>query len=405
MVEPVHELGFALLFQVFQLFQYRARLRLPFTRVKLPRALLRFPATDGHFVLHVSNPFLYHRHLLSFFPQLVAGPIERASHLIDQLRVHADLRWDNFKQGFTRVLFGLIKKLVIADRLALFVNPIYNDVTSFDGFMLSIATLFFAFQIYCDFSGYSDIAIGIARMFGVDLMENFRSPYLSKDIREFWSRWHISLSTWFRDYVYIPLGGNRTGQSKFYRNIMIVFLVSGFWHGANWTFIIWGGIHGVFLLLGMRYQNLKSRFFPKPNAPKLLASFEVGFTFLVVCFAWIFFRANSLADAFFVVEHLMHVDMSFVSDVVYQLKSVLFDPSNAANRFNLDFGRINLQSSIGDFWLSLIFIPSLLLFEFHWPKGIAFKGDNATFLAWFISIVFIMLFGVFTQNQFIYFQF
>lgn len=342
---------------------------------------------------------------VSFFPQLVAGPIERAGHLIGQLRNPSDLHWNNFMQGFSRILLGLIKKLVIADRLALFVDPIYNDVTSFDGFMLSIATLFFAFQIYCDFSGYSDIAIGVAKLFGVNLMENFGSPYLSKNIREFWSRWHISLSTWFRDYVYIPLGGSRGSQSTFYRNIMIVFLVSGFWHGANWTFIVWGGIHGLFLLLGIAYLSLKQRFVPKLAHSSILTSLEVMATFLIVCFAWIFFRANSFGDALYVVKHLTHINADFVADVFYQLKSVVLDPANASNRFNLDFGRINLQSSIGDFYLSFLLIPALVWFEYKRPNGFQLNNENWTFIAWFFAIIFIMLFGVFTQNQFIYFQF
>lgn len=180
------------------------------------------------------NPLIFSLYV-SFFPQLVAGPIERPSHLITQLKRLNNLNSNNIKQGFYRIIFGLFKKLVIADRLALFVNEVYKSPENYDGSMLILATFFFAFQIYCDFSGYSDIAIGTARLFGIELMENFRMPYLATSIREFWSKWHISLSTWFRDYLYIPLGGNKTLHI---RNIIIVFLVSGLWHGANWTFVI-----------------------------------------------------------------------------------------------------------------------------------------------------------------------
>jgi len=179
---------------------------------------------------------------VSFFPQLVAGPIERATHLLPQLRQTFDFDYQRVVSGLQQMLWGFFKKVVIADRLAVYVNEIYASPGDENGLALLLATYFFAFQIYCDFSGYSDIAIGAARVMGYDLMENFRTPYLSKSIREFWSRWHISLSTWFRDYLYIPLGGNRVPQVRWFLNLFIVFVVSGFWHGANWTFLIWGAL-------------------------------------------------------------------------------------------------------------------------------------------------------------------
>ena len=186
---------------------------------------------------------------VSFFPQLVAGPIERSNNLLPQINNDHVFDYEKAMHGVKLMLWGYYKKLVIADVLSEYVQKVFNDPHSFSGFALIIASVFFSLQIYCDFSGYSDIALGTAKLFGIDLMINFRSPYFSKSIKEFWSRWHISLSTWFRDYVYIPLGGNRVGKIRHYMNLMITFLVSGLWHGANWTFIVWGGIHGLIQVL------------------------------------------------------------------------------------------------------------------------------------------------------------
>lgn len=236
---------------------------------------------------------------VAFFPQLVAGPIERATNLLPQFR--ETYRFDEARivEGLRYILWGAFKKMVIADRLALYVNAVYNDVGSYTGAPLIIATVFFAFQVYCDFSGYSDIAIGTARILGFNLMDNFRQPYVSKSLGEFWRRWHISLSSWFRDYLYIPLGGNRKGFRRTLINIMIIFLVSGLWHGASWTFVIWGGIHG----LGIVIENLsqRARAGRKPLLPPLG---RWAVTFVVVCLAWVFFRANSLSDAGYILANL-----------------------------------------------------------------------------------------------------
>ncbi|MGL6168515.1 MAG: MBOAT family O-acyltransferase, partial [Fusobacteriaceae bacterium] len=183
---------------------------------------------------------------VSFFPQLVAGPIERSTHLLAQIDKEYNFEYERVKNGLLLMLWGLFKKIVIADRLAVLVNTVYNNPTNYEGFVLIIASVFFAFQIYCDFSSYSDIAIGAANVMGYDLMKNFNRPYFSKSIGEFWRRWHISLGTWFRDYLYFPLGGSKVSKSKRYRNIMVVFLVSGLWHGASWNFIVWGGLHGIY---------------------------------------------------------------------------------------------------------------------------------------------------------------
>lgn len=238
---------------------------------------------------------------IAFFPQLVAGPIERAGNMLPQFRVRVDFDYDRAVDGLRLVLWGAFKKVVIADRLAVYVNTVYNQPEHYSGSVLIVATVFFAVQIYCDFSGYSDIAIGIARVLGIRLMDNFRQPYFSQSIREFWRRWHISLSTWFRDYLYIPLGGNRASQARVLLNLMIVFVVSGLWHGANWTFVIWGAIHGLFIGIEVMLQRSWGGRFPA-TMPRLI---KVVLTFSVVCFAWIFFRANSLPDALYVVTHLL----------------------------------------------------------------------------------------------------
>lgn len=250
-----------------------------------------------------TNDILSFFTFVAFFPQLVAGPIERAKHLLPQFSKSRKFDYDIARRGGQLILLGFFKKIVIADSLAILVDAVYNNPDNYTGFPMIVATVFFAFQIYCDFSGYSDIAIGLANILGFDLMTNFRTPYFSKSLTEFWRRWHISLSTWFRDYVYIPLGGSRVKSYRVNINIFITFLLSGLWHGANWTFIIWGGIHGLFLII--EKYVLKAT---KKNY--LLKSWlSIIYTFIIVCFAWIFFRSNNVADAFYIINHLFS-DMS-----------------------------------------------------------------------------------------------
>ncbi len=243
--------------------------------------------------------FGYYALFVSFFPQLVAGPIERPSNLLPQLKEEHKFNRDEFIYGFGITLVGFFKKMVVADVIAVYVNAVYNDVASATGLGVLVATVLFAVQIYCDFSGYTDIAIGCARMMGIGLMQNFNRPYISESIKEFWSRWHISLSTWFRDYLYIPLGGNRRGKVRKHINVMIVFLVSGLWHGAAWTFVIWGALHGIYQVIGELTKGLKSKLYDKIGIDQSSKLFRFGkraVTFALVCFAWIFFRANSFSD-------------------------------------------------------------------------------------------------------------
>ena len=228
---------------------------------------------------------------IAFFPQLVAGPIERTNNLLVQIRSEHTFDYSKATYGLKLMVWGFFKKMVVADNLAVFVDRVYNNMELYEGFSLILATVFFSVQIYCDFSGYSDIARGAAKLFGIELMENFRSPYFSSSIKEFWSRWHISLSTWFRDYLYIPLGGNRVGKLRHRINLLITFLVSGLWHGASWSFVIWGGVHGLAQII----ENVLHIRPKKKNWYSKLAAGCVVFVF-AAC-AWVFFRAQTLSDA------------------------------------------------------------------------------------------------------------
>jgi D-alanyl-lipoteichoic acid acyltransferase DltB (MBOAT superfamily) len=243
-----------------------------------------------------------------YYPQLVAGPIERPQNILHQLHAEHHFDYPRVTEGLKRMAWGMFKKVVVADRMVRFVNPVYGDPTSYDGPALVLATLAFAVQIYCDFSGYSDIALGSAQVMGVRLMKNFDHPYFASSISGFWRRWHISLSTWFRDYVYIPLGGNRVSKPRWAFNLLLTFLISGLWHGANWTFIIWGALHGFYFVVSALtepfWQQL-SALTRLDGLPRLKSAFAVLTTFSLVTFAWIFFRAESLRDALYIIRHLV----------------------------------------------------------------------------------------------------
>ncbi|PQB05482.1 MBOAT family O-acyltransferase [Aureitalea marina] len=331
---------------------------------------------------------------VSFFPQLVAGPIERASHLLPQFMKKHHFDYQAVRSGMILVFFGLFKKMVVADNVAMVVNHVYEDPSLFGGLSVIIATLCFAIQIYCDFSGYSDIAIGLARTMGFDLMKNFDSPYFSRSITEFWRRWHISLSTWFRDYVYIPLGGSRHGKGKTYLNLMTVFLVSGLWHGAAWTFVIWGGIHGCIIVaekaLGKQLHQLKAGF-KSVRLGWLHATSSVVLTFAIVLAAWVFFRATNVDHA-----------------------TAIFDQSW---RFYLQDFSVDwfpgLDFSDDKFIAMAVFVVALMFFElFHRDYGFSQRLlKSPVYVRWpsYLLIVFvIVIFGVYGEDQiseFIYFQF
>ncbi|MCF6212477.1 MAG: MBOAT family protein [Flavobacteriaceae bacterium] len=270
--------------------------------------------------LQPTRDFIAFASFVSFFPQLVAGPIERASNLLPQFYKKRQFSYDIAVSGMKLILWGLFKKVVIADNCAIYVNDIFDNYQHEYGLTLIIGAIFFAFQIYGDFSGYSDIAIGTARLFGFDLMRNFNYPYFSRDIAEFWRRWHISLSTWFRDYLYIPLGGSRGKRENQIRNVFIIFLVSGFWHGANWTFIAWGGLNALYflpLLLTNKNRNhidvvAKDRFLPSFKTTVQILS-----TFTLTTFAWIFFRSKSISEALHYICNIF-ISEDFIPKIIAQ---------------------------------------------------------------------------------------
>lgn len=318
---------------------------------------------------------------VAFFPQLVAGPIERASNLLPQFHKKIELNYDRFASGAQLILWGLVKKIMIADRVGIVANEIFNSYQDYHGFTLIIGVIFFAFQIYCDFSGYSDIAIGTARVFGYDLIKNFNSPYFSISLTDFWRRWHISLSTWFKDYVYIPLGGNRTIKWRWYFNLWITFLISGFWHGANWTFVLWGALHGFGLIL----ENILS--FSKKRRFNLIRKFWI---FGVVCLGWIFFRANDIEDAFQYISRIL----VFKSYSLEQISPYIV-PVSKNTVFSMDF-------ILGYFViLMLLLVEHHLIIKKRW--GFIPQGIKVLICSFVTTAIFII--GVFKMNEFIYFQF
>ena len=251
--------------------------------------------------IKAENNFIDYALFVSYFPLLVAGPIERATHLLPQVKTKRVFNFQQAKEGLFMIVWGLVKKVVIADTCATYANAIFDHYESMNSLSLALGAVFFAFQIYGDFSGYSDMAIGISKLFGIELLRNFNYPYFSRDIAEFWRRWHISLSSWFRDYVYIPLGGSKGSKLKQVRNVFIIFLLSGFWHGANWTYIAWGFLNALYflpLLLQNKNRSNIETITLKLDFDSFKTVFHILVTFSITCFAWIFFRANSIVAAF-----------------------------------------------------------------------------------------------------------
>jgi D-alanyl-lipoteichoic acid acyltransferase DltB (MBOAT superfamily) len=308
-----------------------------------------------------------------FYPQLVAGPIERPQNMLHQFHEKHQFNWTLFKAGLMQMAWGMFKKVAIADRIAMAIDPVFDNPWSQSGTTLLVSAIFYSFQIYCDFSGYSDIGIGAAKTMGFDLMRNFDSPYLSTKISEFWKRWHISLSTWFKDYLYIPLGGNRVKKAKVYSNLFIVFLISGIWHGANWTFAIWGALHGSFLVI----ENIFSSKFKYKNSSIWMKSAQMLFVFILVSIAWVFFRSPTVKQAYFVLVKIF--SLSFTDTV--------------------SLG-VNLVEGL--FILFLVF--SMMLKEKRYP-GFNIKNNGLFVLTFAATAIACYFFGVFGNVQFIYFQF
>lgn len=327
-----------------------------------------------------------------YYPQLVAGPIERPQNMLRQFHEKKEFRYDDVTSGLRLMAWGLFKKIVIADRLAVVANQVFNNPESYNSFSLIIGVVFFSFQIFCDFSGYSDIAIGASRIMGIRLMKNFDMPYQSKSISEFWRRWHISLSTWFKDYLYISLGGNRVSIPRWYFNLFFVFMISGLWHGANWTFIIWGTLHGIYLvfaLISERFRKVVSDKIP------LLRSgiINVFATFILVAFAWIFFRANSVNSALYIIKHIF----TGIPDLFRNIAA------HESIFQNLGLTRLQLLISL------LLIIGLELVHRFQKKYSInqwIIRRPAAFRWSVYYMIILLIVFGsAYGSKQFIYFQF
>lgn len=323
-----------------------------------------------------------------FYPQLVAGPIERPQNMLHQFYEKHFFDYQRVVEGLRMMLWGMFKKVVIADRLSLFVDMVFDHPNDYHGFQTILATIFFSFQIFCDFSAYSDIALGSAKVMGFDLMVNFNRPYFSKSISEFWRRWHISLSTWFRDYLYFSLGGNRVSKTRSYFNQFIVFTVSGLWHGANWTFVIWGALHGFYLIFARGTETFRTKIRAVTGISKnefVNKLVQSSITFVLVAFAWIFFRAADFSTAVTIIKNSLHVSKN-------------------------QLGLYMLGKDTYNFVLCFVFIA--LMEGMHWLMR---KGDvnellnkQPATLRWLVYVLFVLLiinFGVLGDKQFIYFQF
>ena len=336
--------------------------------------------------LDPTKDFIAFAAFVSFFPQLVAGPIERATNLLPQFFKKRQFDYNKAVDGLRQMLWGFFKKMVIADNSAQIANQIFNNSTEYNGSTLLLGALFFTFQIYGDFSGYSDIAIGTSRLFGFNLMQNFAFPYFSRDIAEFWRRWHISLSTWFRDYLYIPLGGSRGGTLKKVRNTFIIFIVSGFWHGANWTFIVWGAINAIYflpLLLTKRNRMNTDTIAEGRFLPSMKEFLMMSLTFTLTVFAWIFFRANNLDHAFDYLSTIFSDSLFSIPDFRGKKLALITALLIAIFIFIEWNGRVQ-QYAIEKTGL-------------NWPR-------TARYIFYYIIIMFIFLF-MGKQQEFIYFQF
>ena len=347
--------------------------------------------------IYAEKNFLKYALFVSFFPQLVAGPIERSKNLIRQLSVPKKFDFDNFREGILLMVWGYFLKIVLADRIALFVDTVYKDHATYGGWYLIVATVLFAIQIYCDFGGYSVIAMGAAQILGIKLMENFDAPYISFSVAQFWKKWHISLTSWFRDYLYIPLGGNRKGKLRKYINKMVVFLLSGLWHGASVSFVVWGGLNGFYQIAAEVLMPLRQRARSalKINTSALWYKFlqAVG-TFILIDLGWVFFRANGARDALTIIKQMVTAGNA----------KILFDGSLYTCGLDLP-----------NFWLMILGIALLFAADCFKYKGIRIRETIMRQNYWFrwafytVTILAVLVFGIwgpaFDKASFIYFQF
>lgn len=375
-----------------------------FASVELPLANLILPAGISFFTFqsmsytidvyrgHVTpeRSFLRFATFVAFFPQLVAGPIERARHLLPQFADEKHIRLGNIRTGLQWILLGVFKKMVIADSFAVVTQTVFNNPYQFNGPIFIVGAFFFGFQVYCDFSGYSDIAVGVARLFGYDLMINFKQPFMARSIADHWQRWHVSLTMWFRDYVYIPLGGNRVSTARWAFNVFWVFFLSGFWHGANWTYLAWGTLHAAYFLvqhvLRKPYHALTG-FLRLDRIPMFLPVLEWAVTLGLVMLSFLFFRALSLSDSIYMFTHV-------------------FDTTGFSLRQLLDLGlptKFDLARSMG--WVVILLsLDFCLAFQPRWAMWL-WSYRAFRWLVYTSGVYAIACFGVFEQVSFIYFQF
>lgn len=351
---------------------------MPFLKIALPIGLSFHTFQAMSYTIEVyrgkqkaESNFVVYALYVMFYPQLVAGPIERPQNVLPQLKEFRAYDWDHVKEGLARMLWGFFKKVVIADRLAMVADRTFGHTPESSSVALFIGAVFYSFQIYCDFSGYSDIALGAAKVMNINLMENFKQPYLSKGIHEFWSRWHISLSSWFRDYVYIPLGGNRKGSLRRKINVAIVFLLSGLWHGANWTFVVWGALHGLFVILLVQNNGVL-----KEGRSAIVTTLRVVANFILVTFLWIFFRSENLGNAIGYIQQI----------------------------FSFRGGTNYIGISKVEFLFSWAMIIIMMLRE-RYIESHYISSNSKFYLYTTLMVLICYFFGVFIENQFIYFQF
>lgn len=335
--------------------------------------------------------FFFYALFVSFFPQLVAGPIERPDNLIPQIKEEHSWNRDNALSGGKRMMLGFFKKIAVADVISVYVDAVYNNPEGADSLGVIAATLLFAMQIYCDFSGYTDIAIGCARVMGIRLMKNFDYPYSAVTVKDFWARWHISLSTWFKDYLYFPLGGSRCGRCRHLLNLMIVFTVSGLWHGAAWTFVLWGVLHGIYRIIGTLTIGPRDRLVEKCGknpADRSVMAIRRVITFGLVSFAWIFFRANSVGDLGIILTRLF---TGFAS------------PRETLGALGLDLaGILTVVLSLGTLYL----LDKMLDYEDENPASeIMVKSGAFLYIIWAVLMCWMLLFSKDMMSTFIYFQF
>ncbi|MCH5345144.1 MAG: MBOAT family protein [Acetatifactor sp.] len=387
---------------------FRISMRAPVFDVLLPVGISFYTFQALAYVFDVyrgeipaEKNFLRYALFISFFPQLVAGPIERSKNLMRQMYEPHTFDLERVKDGLLLMGWGFFQKLVIADRIAILVTDVYDNFSDYSGMQILLATVLFAFQIYCDFGGYSDIAVGAARVMGFTLTKNFKSPYYATTVSEFWRGWHISLTTWFRDYVYIPLGGNRCGRWKKYRNLLLTFAVSGLWHGAGWNFVAWGGLNGIYQVIGDLTRPFRTGLQKQLHIRTDCGSYHLlqGLTtFIFVDFAWLFFRSNTLVDALQMLRHVItHPDLL-----------ATFDPDTL-------LGINTMTLSEKDFFVMLVSLAVLMLVD-HWKKQkVDLKGKLERQNIWFRCLVYygliftVLIFGIYgpeyDASTFIYFQF